>query len=189
MYTKLKIFFILLTNIILIECLKCKKYNYDYYYVNEINTKNSSNTEFSTKIIIDNKIFYINKQDYDTLMYMGSAKLKNGKYINILKNKTFYTKYNYAVGSYNNRLDPWISISSSNYKYGTKVYIKEFANKNIMVNNKNITHNGCFRIDDKNNDDDCFIEIFTNENVYNNNITNNDIDIKINNSCLLKEYY
>lgn len=189
MYSKLKILFILLTNIILIECLKCKNFNYDYYYLTEISTNDVKNTYFSNKIIIDNKTFYINNQDYSSLMYMGSAKLKNGKYINISNNRTFYTKYNYAVGAYNNRLVPWISISSSIYKYGTKVYIEEFKNINIIVNNKNVTHNGCFRIDDKNNDDNCFIKIFTDNEVYNQNISNNYISIKRNNNCLLKKYY
>lgn len=194
MYSKIYIFILfLLINTILAEYLKYDIYNYDYYYVPKI--KNIATIKFnqSSEIMIDNKIFYINSQDYNTAKYMGLAKIinetNNKSYlINMLNNEKFYTKYNYPVGSHDNKLKKWISISSNTFKYGTKVYIKEF-NKTIPINDKDIKHNGCFRIDDDNNKyNNSFIRIFTGEEIYNKNIDNNTITIEKMDNCLLKDY-
>lgn len=192
---KLKILIlILLINTISGLYLKCDIYNYDYYYVPEIsNIYKNIFENFNNTILIDNEVFYLNSQDYNTTKYMGSAKIVNGTdnknyIINMLNNKKFYTKYDYAVGSHDNRLKKWISISSNIYKYGTKVYIKEF-NKTISINNKDVKHNGCFRIDDDNNNyNNCFIRIFTGERIYNKNINTNIITMKEMNNCPLIDY-
>jgi hypothetical protein len=77
--------FILFSKILLVKCLNCDIYNYDYYYVQEISnisiTKINNNYK---KIFIDNKPFYIN--DYNTTVYMGSVKIVN----NTVNNKEAY---------------------------------------------------------------------------------------------------
>lgn len=93
-------------------------------------------------------------------------------------------KNNYAIGSYNNKLIPWISISDNTYKYGTKVYIDFFNNLNITIGNNTLTHNGCFRIDDK-SEDDCFVRIFTENEINNKDINKKLINVKKQDNCTL----
>lgn len=185
--------FILFSKILLVKSLNCDIYNYDYYYIQKISNISIAEFNNSRKIFIDNKPFYIN--DYNTTVYMGSAKIVNNKetyIINMLNKENFYTKkYNYAIGSHDNKLKKWISIAGhSTDKYGEKVFIKEFNGFNLT---NNIKHNGCFRIDDVTKYDnlsgnDCFIRIFTGEKTFNSVIKNSTITIVKNSNCSLMSY-
>lgn len=188
MYFKITLLSLFLLNFIIVKCEKCKDYNYDYYYPTKIDKIETNKFNNSKKIMINNLDFYISNKKYETLIYMGTGILPNGTYINVEKNNTFYIKNNYAIGSYDNKLTPWISISDNTYKYGTKVYIDFFNNLNITVNNNTLTHNGCFRIDDQ-DEENCFIRIFTEKQINNKDINKNLINIKKQDNCTLLNMY
>lgn len=185
--------FILFSKILLVKSLICDIYNYDYYYIQEISNISITKFNNSREIFIDNKPFYIN--DYNTTVYMGSAKIKNKTetyIINMLNKENSYTKkYNYAIGSHNNKLKKWISIAGHSIdEYGEKVFIEEFNGFKLP---NNIQHNGCFRFDDitehdKLNGNDCFIRIFTGEKIFNSDIKNSTITIVKNSNCSLMNY-
>lgn len=187
MYLKIKLLLSFLLSILIVEC---SKYKFDYYYTMQIDKINENKFPNSNKIIINKIDFYIGNKNYETLMYMGTGILPNGTYINMENENNFYTKEKYAIGSNDNKLEPWISIADKSVPYGTKVYISIFDKLNISISNTNFTHNGCFRVDDI-TDDNYFIRIFTGEKPSNANITNisqNTINIKKQDNCILNKY-
>lgn len=184
MFPKIKLLLLFLFNNVIVNCLSCENYKFNYYYPTNITKLDIKYFNKSTNIIIDEKKFYINNKEYESLKYMGTG-IFNGTYLNIINNTFFTNKLNYSVGSNDNKLYSWVSISDKNHKHGSKIYIKEFNNLEIKINNKTITHNGCFRVDDG-YENSCTIRIFTENKTDNLNI-NNHVNLE-NKECELLDY-
>lgn len=164
----------LLPVLLLLKYINCSEYEYiksvklDYFYeikLEEYNGRSSINI----KDIYNQTIITVSSDAYNELLYTGSGKLPNGKIINIYKKDKFEyidSKYKYTLGSNNNELIPYRSISTNIFKFGTYIYIKDYE----KIGLGNITHDGCFRVDD-NNKDNNRITIFTGDTkTYNKNI-------------------
>lgn len=142
-----------------IYCLdEIKSVKFDYYYeikLNEYNGKQSINVID----IYNQTIIKVSNDTYHELLYTGSGILPNNTIINLYKNNKFLyvkSKYNNTLGNNNNVLIPNRSISTNMFKLGTYIYIKNYIKKGL----KNITKDGCFRVDD-NNGENNKISIFT----------------------------
>lgn len=62
----------------------------------------------------------------------------------------------FGIGAWNNRLEPFISVATSDFSAGTKLQVKELAG--VRFPNGDL-HNGCVRVDDVNSDS-CSIRLF-----------------------------
>ncbi|ORX92349.1 hypothetical protein K493DRAFT_225912 [Basidiobolus meristosporus CBS 931.73] len=85
----------------------------------------------------------------------GTARLNNGKIVNLACScgsgyncfmELDPKRYPFGLGSRSNALKPFISISSNDLPYGSRVMVHQL--KGLKMPN-GITHNGCVRVDDK----------------------------------------
>lgn len=130
----------------------------DYYY--EVDLKEYNGTlSINVKDIYNQTIIKVSKNMYDELLFTGTGILPNKTIINMYKkNKFEYVnpKYKYTIGSKDNELIPNRSISTNMFNFGTYVYIENYKEVGLEI----ITKDGCFRVDDNNNDNNK-ITIFT----------------------------
>ncbi|KAJ1980359.1 hypothetical protein H4R33_005488, partial [Dimargaris cristalligena] len=93
---------------------------------------------------------HVTKSFADRTKMEGSARLLNGKYINLgscsCKNYMCFQETDSPLGSNDNPLVPYSSIAVNDVKYGQTVFVPQF--KGVVLPNGKV-HNGCVRADDE----------------------------------------
>lgn len=164
--------------LLLLKYINCSEsVKLDYYYEVKLKEYNGTSS-INIKDIYNQTIIKVSSETYNELLYTGSGILPNGTIINLYKKDKFEyidSKYKYTLGNRNNELIPNRSISTNMFSFGTYVYIENYK----KVGLEKITQDGCFRVDDNNNDNNK-ITIFTGDIQTSNKNINMTLDICIN---------
>lgn len=92
----------------------------------------------------------VDKATADTCKQIGTCILFNGDLLSVEVPKFTYrkvdkTKFPFGVGSWDNPLEPFVSVAAADVPFRTTLCVRELENFQLPNNE---THNGCVRVDD-----------------------------------------